>query len=475
MSFKYYEDPILGKGRAQVDVGGGTCSTSYVGGERIAIAGETISFVNSADIVNVTGTIVTLQPDTAYKIYATSQAITLNANPPAAGKWAYEGHIELFVAGAGYVQTGSNVVLANALEPDSVNNCTVRFHDGIAIIAVEDHVAGYIVVNGSTAGSGSLAYGIATSTNDYVAFDASLNGQTIPLAGAVSEGEKHVVGNGYTETAITGAVNCGTSKFTVANLSLDDVQVTGGVMTLGDAYIPSGSTVAVSGGSIAVEKVTGNGGVIDLGGTFIQEKNKIFSANGLSFVKGSLETGTGGAFFINQGNSGTFTNCTFTSNGAARGGAIGTIGGKLVLSGCSFAYNSASNIWGGACFFRSGTVYMRECTFEHNSSTKGIAATFLSASLATIRDCTFGGEQTIQVNDGSTVSLAGSNKIDKIDTNNSGTVILTSGASINLTSSIAPNGGIQVVGGTCTVNGVTVEPGTYTSIVSSGGSAVINQ
>ena len=81
-------DEILGKLRS-ADVSGGTGGTSYIGGDRINIAGGTISFVNSADIVNVTGTSVTLQPDTAYKIYATSQAITLNANPPAAGK---QGH-----------------------------------------------------------------------------------------------------------------------------------------------------------------------------------------------------------------------------------------------------------------------------------------------------------------------------------------------------------------------------------------------
>ena len=124
-------DPLLGKIRTELtagaglDISGGTISTitppdgvPYVagdgvaidgatiyadltGGDRINIAGGTISFVNSSDIVNVTGTSVTLQPDTAYKIYATSQAITLNANPPAAGKWAYEGHLEIFTAGTG--------------------------------------------------------------------------------------------------------------------------------------------------------------------------------------------------------------------------------------------------------------------------------------------------------------------------------------------------------------------------------------
>ena len=269
---------------------------------------------------------VSMQAGEAYRIYATTSAVTLGVGNIPDNTWGLEGHAEIFVASTGYVVTGSNVVLADPLVPDAVNNCTVRFHDGLAIIAVEDHVAGYIVVNGSPSGEGSLYYGISTSTNDYVAFDASLNGQTIPLAGAVAEGEKHMVGNGYTETTLTGAVDCGTSKFTVANLSLDDVQVTGGTMTFGDAYIPSGSTVTVSGGGLAVEKVTGAGSnsVIDFGKTnFVLPSNTIASANSVMITGGS--TGThGGAFNLyNAGCSLYLTSCTVTQNEAVnRGGAI---------------------------------------------------------------------------------------------------------------------------------------------------------
>lgn len=623
MSFKYYQDPILGKGRAQVDTGsGGSGGSSYVGGDRINIGGGTISFVNSADIVNVTGTSVTLQPNTAYKIYATSQAITLNANPPAAGKWAYEGHLEIFTAVTGYVVTGSNVVLANALEPDAVNNCTVRFHDGIAIISVEDHVAGYIVVNGSTSGDGSLHYGISTSTNDYVAFDASLNGTVIPLAGAVAEGEKHVVGNGYSETVLTGSVNCGTSKFTVANLALSDVQVNGGIMTLGDAHIPSGSTVAVSGGGLAVERVTGAGetSVIDLGGTNVNVPHgSTASASGCVFSNGS--SNVGGA--LNCSGSLVASNCTFSGNSASvRGGALG-IYTSSTISGCTFVDNSAngraygnavyvayptldivdcifsagqtivltntgkvvlrgSNVIdgigpvpsassgtvtltsgaildltgntnatpiapgggitfeeGGATVYPSagqasaymlggmtvpqigntnvidlnsscaviptgGTAYASGCTFTNgNDYWGGVTRVNNSGTHAVFDNCTFSGNAGQSENynalgltyfasavisncifDATTKQgiytlyanaiLSGNNSIYCI-LGSGGSVTISSGASINLTSSINPGGGIQVVGGTCTVNGVTVESGTYTSIVSSGGSAVINQ
>ena len=48
--FKYVEDPILGKGRAEFNVGGGTGGTSYVAGDGITIAGNTISATGSGGV-----------------------------------------------------------------------------------------------------------------------------------------------------------------------------------------------------------------------------------------------------------------------------------------------------------------------------------------------------------------------------------------------------------------------------------------
>ena len=454
MSFIYYEDPILGKGRAQVDTGsGGSGGSSYVGGDRINIAGGTISFVNSADIVNVTGTSVTLQPDTAYKIYATSQAITLNANPPAAGKWAYEGHLEIFTAGTGYVVTGPNVVLANALEPDAVNNCTVRFHDGIAIISVEDHVAGYIVVNGSTSGDGSLAYGITSATQEYIAFDAILNGQTIPLAGAVAEGEKHVVGNGYTSTTLTGSVNCGTSKFTVANLALSDVQVAGGTMTLGDVYIPNGSNVAVSGGGLAIEKVTGEGSsIIDLGGRYVSTTSGTSASASGCILMGGGGANYGGGWSVRNGQlSGvSFLDCSATS----MGGATDIVNGSGVLLDCVFS-NCSAGYYGGALSIRDSAI-VRNCTFEGNTATLGNAIYIIDSGVSRniiLDNCTFGYAQSIvQTTSVNTVlTITGTFKTDSVFTGGNGRTIIDSGTVIDLTGNsnttpIAPGGGITFEG-----------------------------
>lgn len=450
----YYDELYGGVLQGDGNSGGGGGIEDLVGGTRIAIGASTISFVNSADIVNVTGTSVTIEPDTAYKIYATAAAVTINANPPAAGKWAYEGHLEIFTAGTGYIVTGTNVVLANALEPDAVNNCVVRFHDGVAIIDVEDHVAGYIVVNGSTSGDGSLYYGIATSTNDYVAFDASLNGTTIPLAGAVAEGEKHLVGNGYTSTTLTGAVDCGTSKFTVANLSLQNVQVTGGTMTLGDAFIPSGSTVAVSGGGLAVEKVTGNGGVIDLGGGRLNADSTQVNIGGIMVTNG--ERG-----FISQSTNGTVfvSGCTFSNNKtgiSVAGRDTAYIFVDCIISNNTYAVNPNG----------SGMTYclLSSCTIE-SSTTFGLLVNTNPEGAFRLYDCTI--KDSFLVNmagraSNSIIVFGGSNSLTGyVSANNNNStgrlnVTLTSGAILDLTGNtnatpIAPGGGIVFEAGGATI------------------------
>jgi len=434
-------DPMLGKMRTK-DVSGGTASGDYTFNNTeftVGVAGlvslnqvpasklDTVS-----DIVNVTGTSVTLQPNIAYKIYATSQAITLNANPPASGKWAYEGHIELFVAGTGYVVTGSNVVLANALEPDAVNNCTVRFHDGIAIISVEDHVAGYIVTVASGTTAGSLYYGLATAPEAYIAVDASLNGTTIDLSGSTANGEKHVVGNSYNDTILTGSVDCGTSKFTVANLSLQDVVVNGGTMTLGDAFIPSGSTVAVSGGGLAVEKVAGNGGVIDLGGTQINITAGTINASNVIISGGA---GNGGAMYLAYTANANMVDVSFTNNTAGAG-----YGGAVYLA---YTANGVMPHFSG-------------CEFSGNTAAAG-KAMYIYYANATLTDCSFDEEQSIVVRS-ATVFLGGTFKTKSTIGmhNSSGSVTISSGAILDLTGNtnatpIAPGGGVTFAPGGATI------------------------
>lgn len=304
-------------GGAGIAVNGSTITADVAAvGFGMELAGGTASYARYRNIETVTGSSVTLMAGHAYKIYATAAAVTLNTETIPAGQYGQEGYLKIFVAGTGYVQTGANVVLANALEPDAVNNCAVRFHDGLAIISVEDHVAGYIVVSATGTSSGSLYYGLATSTNEYIAVDASLNGSTLDMGGAVTNGEKHIVGNGYSDTILTGGVSC-TSQTTFSNLTMSGVVNSGGTMTLGDVYIPQGGTVSVSGGGLAIENVAGDSGIIDLG-----MSTPVFSSGGTVRISGCTLSGGSSSkvfgssfsttvFGVGKNTSLAFIGCTF--------------------------------------------------------------------------------------------------------------------------------------------------------------------
>ena len=430
---------------------------------RLTVSGGVASFNPIANIVNATGATVTLEPDTAYKVQATTSAVTLNANPPASGQWGLEGHIELFVAGTGYVVTGSNVVLANALEPDAVNNCTVRFHDGIAIISVEDHVAGYIVTVNAASGDGSLAYGLATATNEYISVDASLNGQTLDLAGATTNAEKHVVGNGYTETIVSGGISC-TSKTTFSNLSMQNVAVNGGTMTLGDVNIPSGSTVS---GNFVIEKVTIDGSLtcssVSASGTpRIAGSGTLALTNGLSFMYyGAATTG------YHLGASGI----TITSGKIEANRELNF--SNCVFNGSTYPSNSA------AILANPTTVNLSGCTFTPFAFTNAIVT---QGGVANIENCDFGTNCNIRVQNASSavpINMQGVVKMKSIlaDAARTATLNLASGMTLDLTgnsnSAVAAPGGGIVVGGAITVitsagASVSIAGGTYTKINNDG-------
>ena len=472
-------DPIAGimrtelKPGAGIDMTGGTISVitppdgvPYVAGDGIAIngatvmadlsagyrteivSGATIGQVRYMPIESVSGSSVTMLAGHAYKIYATSASITLNTETIPANSFGLEGHLEIFVAGTGYVQTGSNVVLANALEPDAVNNCTVRFHDGLAIISVEDHVAGYIVTVNAASGAGSLNYGLSTSTNEYIAVDASLNGQTLDLAGATTyAGEKHVVGNGYNETIISGGINC-TSKTTLSNLGINGVVVSSGTLTLGDVYIPSGATVAVSGGnpiSLAVEKVTGNGGTIDLGKT----RGYIYagvtaSVSGVTITGGSAANG--GAFGINETATLSLTDCVISGNTAStQGGAIYG-GGKLNLIRTTVTDNVSPIVQ---------IIALKDAVFSSSTITGSVTGLQCAAGQTVVENSKI----DTMILTGATLNLRGSNtfkRITKAESSDIGGIIVSSGAIVDLTGAsnptpINPGGGVTFAPGGATV------------------------
>lgn len=432
------------------------------GGYRTEIvSGNTVSQQRVFNINNVTGNVssVTLLPGEAYKIQTTTSSITLNhdATLIPEGKYGLESHLEIFVANTGYVVTGTNVVLAEALEPNAVNNCLVRFHDGKCIISIEDHVYGYVVTVAGGTGSGTLYDGLR-SAQGYIAVNATLDGQILDLNNVHTVATKHLVGNGYTRTIVSGGISC-SEKVTFANLGMSNVTVSSGTLTLGDVFIPSGSTVAVSGGGLSVEKVTGNGGTIDLGGTSVT-----VSSQGASYASGCVFTGGYVAYDIGHSMQLELDNCIVSGNsGSSFAGGIvcyntlSTSDVPVRLNNTVITSNKASGT-SGLYVFKFNNVVLSGSTISGNEAT--IAGVFddielQSASLATAFDCTLGKVGVIQ---SSVLTLAGSNTVDTIGyrADLPGFVTISSGAVVDLTGNtnttpINPGGGVTFAPGGATV------------------------
>ena len=462
----YLGDGVTPGGNALSGSGGG----DYIAGRWIDIAGgATISEAAYEDIetVDVSGASpsVTMKPGHAYSINATTKAVTLNTEVFSATKFGKEGHLQIFVAGTGYVVTGANVVLKEPLEPDSINNCTVRFHGGSATISVEDHIGGYIVTAASGSTAGTLQYGLASAGSSYIAFNDTLAGQTIDMGGVVTNGEKHVVGNGYADTIVTGGLSC-TSKTTFANLSMQNVSVLGGTMTLGDAYIPSGSTVSVSGGGLSIERVRG-AGTIDLNSTFVSCTSNTVEISGTTFNNGSKYClQMSGASVRPNLTSCTFGSGTFGTNQGAIWMTGGSAGGAnpLIVSGCSFVGNG--NYFTMAT---SAAVIVSSCYFAPTGSERVVLngttrITFVDANL---------GNNNIYTGSGVTIGFSGYCKFGGTFTGGStrtADVIISSGATVDLTGNTNTTP-INPVGGITFGANVTVVNSAGTSVLLNGGEA----
>ena len=484
----------------------------------------TIALKDYDDIVTLTGATVTVAPGKGYKLDATTGSKTIAIDSFDAGKWGRESHIELFVANTGYVHVGNNVTLVDPLEPDAVNNCTVRFHDGHAIISVEDHVEAYMVNNTSTSSStaGTLAYGIKQTGDTYkfIGFRSELNNSVVPTGGATATVVKHFVGNGMdVGPTISGEIKLN-SNGTFRDCKLNGLIVSGGTAILTNITIPNGGTVVASGGYIYPESVYG-GGTIDFNGT--APVGETFHASGCTF-----QNGTG---WRNVDLSCSATSCTFSGFNALSNtnGAVfyPTNRGNIVLSDCVFSGNSA-NIGGAIHFPYGGNAYIYGGLFTDNTAPGAATICCQSGTTATIDGAVVSSNSTpaailaqnpgthvyasnavivkngIGTDDydilagisavfdllggctvgvgcctaGGSITFAGSNTVtDKVThrIGSSGYIVISSGASITLHDVISCSQ-IKVLDGGCVVNGTSLGSAggstTYTKIQSSGGSAV---
>lgn len=438
-----------------------------------------------------TGATVTIAPGKAYRIDATTSSKTLAISSYNAGLWGRESHIELFVANTGYVHVGSNVTLVDALEPDAVNNLTVRFHDGHAIISVEDHVEAYLVnITGTgSATAGTLAYGLKQTGNTYqfIGFRSELNTSSVPTGGATATVLKHIVGNGMNVgPTITGVLNAN-SRVTIRDAKLDNSTLTGyvhldavnlgaatisgGTTTLANMVVTSGATVTIgTNGKIGFDAgiVDGTDAVINLNGNASSlVVNTYAPQTTRAVIKGLTITGgysTGGAGALNLTNRhADFISCTITGNQGTTGGGITTYAtADCTFTSCIITGNTGTN---GTGMFPDQAV-ISGCIVSGNFPVGGNDIRFTSSAASVlIKDSTIG----ICAASRGILTLDGSNRIDAIH-GASATVNILSGTSIMLTTSIS-NAAVVVSSGGCVVNGATIAAGTYTKITSVGGSA----
>lgn len=441
------------------------CSAGF----RTYVSGATIGQNRYFDIAApVSSGTLTVSAGSAYRIFATGNTVTVNAEGSAssAGVFGLEGHAAILLTNSSYLKFGTNVVLGTPLQIDAINNCTLRFHDGHCIIDVEDHEAAHAVTVATGTGTGSLYYWAnwanttsASAAPAYVSFSDALDGTACTFNGVTVNGDKHFVGNGKTLTVVTGTATA-SSKTYLTNMAISGATITGGTVYTTDVLIPSGATTVISSPLIASN-------TLDIDGT-LRTPGSLIPTNGL-VISGGRGTGNGGA--INLGgtfvsiSSGTvyISGCALTSGyHTGVGGALNCSGGSFVASNCIFSSNSAS-VRGGA-FGIYNTAYLVDCHFADNDMVwKEYGRAGYVVGTLNISNCVFSNGQSLAMQNGGKVILHGSNSVDAIlasPNTSTGAATLTSSAIVDLTSTseptpIAPGGTITFEPGGATV--------TYTS------------
>lgn len=427
----------------------------------------------------------------AYQIKAMtgSHIITVDTCPD--GYVGRETFVRIFVGQTGNVVVQHPLQLATPLVANAINNCHISYRDGSAVLTVDDTVGGYVVDAASGTTAGTLYYGLTDSATEFISIPGAFDGIPVAIGGASvttsGTAQKYVVGNGIANTLISGNLNAGTGKLNLSNIALSDVGITGGTMKIPNGVVvsgtvtvssgasvifnggavASGATVAMSGGGLAIEKVSGNGGVIDLGWSSVTVSSGVTaSASGCTFSGGSASY-LGGAFCVSSGGYLLASGCTFDGNQAQQG-VIGGLVASADLYGCTFNGNNGG---GGTIVCSGGSLRVESCVFSGNNNRN--AVTLRMSATATLKGNTFASTEGVFLNHaGTTLAIEGSNAFVNI-ISGSGSVIVSSGATLNLTSNtnatpIAPGGGVIVDGGCTVINSagasVSIAGGTYTKI-----------
>lgn len=269
-----------------------------------------------------TQTSVSLEAGRAYKLTANdgnTHTIAVNAIPE--NSYGKETHITILVGSTSNVVLKKPLSLMDPLIANAANNCVIKYRDGKAYLYVDDRDYGYVVTIASGGNvDGTMYYGLRTATDNYILISPALDGTPVNLESATGRAVS-VVGNGVNKTILTGNV-APTATTDIHNATFRNVTVTGGQLVLNsDTKVESGSTVGVSGGSVAIK-----GSTIEPGAT----------VRGVTNITNAIVDGT-----IVQGGMIYMTNGSITGSGVidqnAQNIANVTNNTETIISGCTFA------------------------------------------------------------------------------------------------------------------------------------------
>jgi len=285
----------------------------------------------------------------AYQINALTGTHIITTDTCPVGYVGRDSFARIFVGQTGNVVVQSPLQLATPFVANAINNCHISYRDGAAVLTVDDTVGGYVVEEASGTTEGTLYYGLMDSSTEFISIPVAFDGIPVDLGGASvttsGTAQKYVVGNG-SNTLISGNVNAGTA-LNLSNLSLQDIGLTGGVMTLPNGVKVAPGTVVVSGGTLAISGGTVAGTVVVSGGTCIVSSAVVESGGTLTTP---FSIANGGRIVLSSGGVLNLTsNVTLSNNNScyiSGGTATGTkqlmcpINGFMYFNGVSF-FNSA--------------------------------------------------------------------------------------------------------------------------------------
>ncbi len=240
------------------------------------------------------------------------------------------------------------------------------------------------VMNINDSGPGSLRQAILDAnsngdTTNTINFAPALDGQTITLTSGELKITKsvNIVGTSNQGETISGNNSSRVFEFAHGTSTISDLVITNGNSTsssLGGGGILNEANLTVNDMNISGNSATKGGGIENAGGT-LTVSNVLIAANSASTQGGGIEN-AGGTLTVSNGdisdntastqgggidntNAGTVmivNGGTVMSNSATKGGGIENAGGTLTVNDGDIIFNTASTQGGGIDNTNAGTV-----------------------------------------------------------------------------------------------------------------------